>query len=58
MDYKFLIEMKISELEDSINELNLMYSYYIKKQDYSSLDNVSRQLYRNKYALDILKDLL
>ena len=58
MDYKFLIEMKISELEDSINELNLMYSYYMKKQDYSSLDNVSRQLYRNKYALDILKDLL
>lgn len=58
MDYKFLIEMKISELEDSMNELNQMYIYYMKKQDYSSLDNVSRQLYRNKYALDILIDLL
>lgn len=58
MDYKFLIEMKITELEDSINELNQMYIYYIKKKDYSSLDNVSRQLYRNKYALDILNDLL
>lgn len=58
MDYKFLIEMKISELEDNINELSSMYLYYMKKQDYSSLDNVSRQLYRNKYALDILKDLI
>lgn len=58
MDYKFLIEMKISELEDSINELNSMYIYYMKKKDYSSLDNISRQLYRNKYALDILNDLL
>ena len=58
MDYKFLIEMKISELEDSINELNSMYVYYMKKKDYSSLDNISRQLYRNKYALDILNDLL
>lgn len=58
MDYKFLIEQKISELEDAINELNQMYIYYIKKHDYSSLDNISRQLYRNKYTLDILKDLL
>ncbi len=58
MDYKFLIEMKISELKDNINELSSMYLYYMKKQDYSSLDNVSRQLYRNKYALDILKDLI
>jgi len=58
MDYKFLIEMKINELKDSMNELNQMYIYYMKKQDYSSLDNVSRQLYRNKYALDILNDLL
>lgn len=58
MDYKFLIEQKISELEDAINELNQMYIYYIKKKDYSSLDNISRQLYRNKYALDILNDLL
>lgn len=58
MDYKFLIKQKISELEDSNNELNNMYIYYIKKQDYSSLDNISRQLYRNKYTLDILNDLL
>ena len=58
MDYKFLIEQKISELQDSINELNQMYIYYMKKKDYSSLDNISRQLYRNKYALDILNDLL
>lgn len=58
MDYKFLIEQKISELKDTINELNQMYVYYMKKQDYSSLDNISRQLYRNKYALDILNDLL
>lgn len=58
MDYKFLIEQKISELEDAINELNQMYIYYIKKRDYPSLDNISRQLYRNKYALDILNDLL
>lgn len=58
MDYKFLIEQKISELQDSINELNQMYVYYMKKKDYSSLDNISRQLYRNKYALDILNDLL
>lgn len=58
MDYKFLIEQKKSELEDSINELNQMYIYYMKKKDYSSLDNISRQLYRNKYALDILNDLL
>lgn len=58
MDYKFLIEQKISELKDTINELNQMYVYYMKKQDYLSLDNISRQLYRNKYALDILNDLL
>ena len=58
MDYKFLIEQKISELEDAINELNQMYIYYMKKKDYSSLDNISRQLYRNKYALDILKKML
>lgn len=58
MDYKFLIKQKISELQDSINELNQMYIYYMKKKDYSSLDNISRQLYRNKYALDILNDLL
>lgn len=58
MDYEFLIKQKISELEDTINELNQMYIYYIKKKDYSSLDNISRQLYRNKYALDILNDLL
>lgn len=58
MDYKFLIEQKIKELEDSINELTTMYSYYIKKNDFASLDNISRQLYRNKYTLDILKDLL
>lgn len=58
MDYEFLIKQKISELQDSINELNQMYIYYMKKKDYSSLDNISRQLYRNKYALDILNDLL
>ena len=58
MDYKFLMEQKIFELEDAINELNQMYVYYMKKKDYSSLDNISRQLYRNKYALDILNDLL
>lgn len=58
MDYEFLINQKIQELQDSINELSEMYKYYMKCKDFASLDNISRQLYRNKYALDILKDLL
>lgn len=54
---EFLINQKIEELEDTINELTQMYNYYIKKRDFASLDNISRQLYRNKYALDILKEI-
>lgn len=58
MDYEFLIKQKINELEDVLNELTSMCTYYIKKNDFVSLDNISRQLYRNKYALDILKKML
>lgn len=58
MDYEFLINQKISELEDTLSQLKQVYSFYLKKEDYSSLDNITRQMYRNKYAIDILKDLL
>lgn len=54
---EFLVKQKIDELENIIKELSSMYSFYLKKQDYVSLDNISRQLYRNKYALDILKEI-
>lgn len=54
---EFLVNQKIKELEDTIEELSKMYSYYLKKQDFASLDNISRQLYRNKFALDILKEI-
>jgi len=55
---EFLVKQKIDELENTIKELSSMYSFYLKKQDYASLDNISRQLYRNKYALDILKEIV
>lgn len=55
---EFLVKQKIDELENTIKELSSMYSFYLKKQDYASLDNISRQLYRNKYALDILKEII
>lgn len=55
---EFLVKQKIDELENIIKELSSMYSFYLKKQDYVSLDNISRQLYRNKYALDILKEII
>lgn len=58
MNYEFLINKKIEDLEDAIQVLSKMYTYYLKKQDFASLDNISRQLYRNKYALDILKELV
>ena len=55
---EFLVNQKIKELEDTIEELSRMYSFYLKKRDFVSLDNISRQLYRTQYALDILKSLL
>lgn len=55
---EFLVKQKIDELENTIKELSSMYSFYLKKQDYASLDNISRQLYRNQYALDILKEIM
>ena len=58
MDYEFLIKQKIEDLEDVIQVLSKMYSYYLKKHDFASLDNISRQLYRTQYALDILKEIL
>ena len=58
MGYEFAINQKIEELEDANEELSQMYTYYLKHKDYASLDNVSRQLYRNKFAIDILKDLV
>lgn len=57
MGYEFSIKTKIKELEEMNQELSTMYSFYLKKHDYASLDNITRQLYRNKYAIDILKDL-
>lgn len=54
---EFLINKKIEDLEDAIQVLSKMYTYYLKKRDFASLDNISRQLYRNKYALDILKEI-
>lgn len=58
MDYEFLIKQKITELQDTLNELKQVYSFYLRKEDFASLDNISRQMYRNKYAIDILKNLL
>lgn len=58
MDYEFLIKQKINELEDTMNDLMDLYKYYLKKKDFKSLDNISRQLYRNQYTLDILNSLL
>lgn len=55
--YEFLLNKKIEELEDIIKELSTMYIYYLKKKDFKSLDNISRQLYRNQYAIDILKEI-
>lgn len=55
--YEFLLNKKIEELEDIIKELSTMYIYYLKKKDFKSLDNISRQLYRNQYAVDILKEI-
>lgn len=55
---EFLINQKIEELEDKNNELSKMYSFYLKKKDYLSLDNISRQLYRNQYAINILKEII
>lgn len=54
---EFLITQKIKELEDTIDELSKMYVFYLKKKDFASLDNISRQLYRNQYALNILKEI-
>ena len=58
MGYEFMINQKIEELEDANEELSQMSKYYLKRKDYVSLDNISRQLYRNKFAIDILKDLV
>ena len=58
MDYEFLIKQKIAELEDTIIDLIDLSKYYLKKKDFKSLDNISRQLYRTQYALDILNSLL
>lgn len=55
---EYIINQKIEELEETIKELKKMASYYLKKDDYTSLENIARQLYRNKYTLDIFKKIL
>ena len=58
MSYEQLIKNKIEELEQMQKELKKMYAYYIKMDMILSLDNITKQLYRNEFAIKILKEII
>ena len=58
MSYEELIKNKIEELEQMQEELKKMYSYFIKHDMILSLDNITKQLYRNEFTINILKEIL
>ena len=52
MTYEELIKNKIQELEQMQIELKKMYSYFIKQDMILSLDNITKQLYRNEFTIN------
>lgn len=58
MTYEELIKNKIEELEQMQIELKKMYSYFIKQDMILSLDNITKQLYRNEFTINVLKEIL
>lgn len=58
MNYEELIKNKIQELEQMQIELKKMYSYFIKQDLILSLDNITKQLYRNEFTIKILKEII
>lgn len=58
MSYEELIKNKIEELEQMQVELKKMYSYFIKQDMILSLDNITKQLYRNEFTINVLKEIL
>ena len=58
MTYEELIKNKIQELEQMQIELKKMYSYFIKQDMILSLDNITKQLYRNEFTIKILKEII
>lgn len=53
-----LIKNKIEELEQMQIELKKMYTYYIKFDMILSLENITKQLYRNEFTINVLKEIL
>lgn len=58
MTYEELIKNKIEELEQMQKELKKMYTYYIKFDMILSLENITKQLYRNEFTINVLKEIL
>lgn len=58
MTYEELIKNKIEELEQMQKELKKMYTYYIKMDMILSLENITKQLYRNEFTINVLKEIL
>ena len=58
MTYEELIKNKIEELEQMQEELKKMYTYFIKRDMILSLENITKQLYRNEFAIKILKEII
>lgn len=58
MTYEELIKNKITELEQMQIELKKMYTYYIKFDMILSLENITKQLYRNEFTINVLKEIL
>jgi hypothetical protein len=58
MSYEELINNKITELEQMQKELKKMYTYYIKMDMILSLENITKQLYRNEFTINVLKEIL
>lgn len=58
MTYEELIKNKIEELEQMQIELKKMYTYYIKFDMILSLENITKQLYRNEFTINVLKEIL
>lgn len=58
MTYEKLIKNKIEELEQMQKELKKIYAYYIKMDMILSLENITKQLYRNEFTINVLKEIL
>ena len=58
MTYEELIKNKIEELEQMQEELKKMYTYFIKRDMILSLENITKQLYRNEFTIKILKEII